>query len=148
MERRAVLRTVSIVGTAGLAGCVGGLGGGDAAATGYDDWFDGVGNYNGTTVGRTGVETVTVTVGASGNNGNFAFAPAAVEVASGTTVRWRWTGEGGRHNVIAESDGFASEFASREGYTFEHRFEETGVHKYYCKPHLSLGMKGAVRVVE
>ncbi|MFC7230941.1 plastocyanin/azurin family copper-binding protein [Saliphagus sp. GCM10025308] len=35
---------------------------------------------------------------------------------------------------------------SDEGETFEHTFDETGTFTYYCSPHVSMGMKGAVVV--
>jgi plastocyanin len=34
------------------------------------------------------------------------------------------------------------------GVHFEHTFEATGTHRYYCAPHKALGMKGVVEVVE
>lgn len=83
-------------------------------------------------------------VGASGNGGNFAFAPPTIRVASGTTVTWEWTSEGGGH-VVAEDGAFDSgEVQSGSGITFEHIFEGTGTFLYQCEPHGSLGMKGAV----
>jgi len=33
-----------------------------------------------------------------------------------------------------------------EGHEFEHPFEESGRFLYYCQPHKSAGMKGAVVV--
>jgi halocyanin-like protein len=152
MERRAFLAALS-VGATGLAGCLGGSGaqssaGGSGGSSGeYGGWFDGVGNYDGT-VDRTGQEQVTVEVGTQANGGGFGFGPAAVEVSRGTTVVWEWTGAGGSHNVVAEDGSFQSEYATRQGHTFEYTFEETGTYTYYCKPHINMGMKGAVRVVE
>lgn len=32
------------------------------------------------------------------------------------------------------------------GTTFSHTFEEPRIYKYYCEPHKSLGMRGAVFV--
>ncbi|GGN24498.1 plastocyanin/azurin family copper-binding protein [Halarchaeum nitratireducens] len=34
-----------------------------------------------------------------------------------------------------------------EGYTYSYTFETAGTYKYYCEPHLSLGMKGVTVVV-
>lgn len=147
MKRRVLLRFVSTAGGVGLAGCLDAFGRSGTNQDGYGDWFEGVENYGGA-VDRTGRESVTVRVGAEGNGGYFAFAPAAVDVSTGTTVVWRWTGKGGRHNVVSEGGAFESAFATRSGYTFEHQFPDTGVFPYYCKPHRSLGMKGGVRVVE
>ncbi|MFB6236721.1 MAG: halocyanin domain-containing protein [Halopenitus sp.] len=108
----------------------------------YGGWMEGANNYD-RTVDATGKDTVTVKVGAG--NG-FAFGPAAVQVSSGTTVVWEWTGTGGEHNVVAKDDSFSSPLQSEAGATFKHTFDETGIHKYFCNPHRTAGMKGAVVV--
>ncbi|SDM08119.1 halocyanin domain-containing protein [Halogranum gelatinilyticum] len=156
MDRRAFLTTVA-AGSLALAGCTGssstpassgsGSSGGSGTDDAYDGWFEGVDNYDGT-VDRTGESEVVVKVGTQANGGGFGFGPAAVEVSVGTTVVWEWTGAGGSHNVVAEDGSFGSQYASQQGATFEHSFEETGTYPYYCQPHINLGMKGAVRVVE
>jgi len=116
----------------------------------YGDWFSNVGNYDGTTVDRRGEDSVEIAVGAEGNGGGFAFAPPAVMVNPGTEVVWRWTGAGGTHNVVSEGDGplDSGEAVDEEGKEYTYTFEETGTFKYYCVPHESLGMKGAVVVRE
>lgn len=152
----------------GLAGCSGGSGssateteggetgeegstdgsssdGGDLQEPNYDGWFENVDNYD-TTVDRTDADAVTIAVGA-GSSG-FAFDPPAVAVSPGTTVTWEWSGEGGSHNVVAESVDFESELIDEADHTFEQTFDSTGVVKYYCAPHQTMGMKGAVAVVE
>lgn len=111
----------------------------------YGGWFDDVDNFEGT-VDRTGQTEVTVEVGAGGNGGNFAFEPPAVRVDAGTTVVWKWTGRGGRHNVVAEDAGFESDLTDDAGFTFGHTFDRGGVVRYYCRPHRNVGMKGAVAV--
>jgi halocyanin-like protein len=112
----------------------------------FGGWFDDVDNYDGVVDAR-GQSEVTVDVGAQGNGGAFAFGPAAIRVDPGTTVIWEWTGEGGQHNVLTEEGvELGSELTAEAGFTFEHTFEEEGVTTYYCQPHLSLGMKGAVVV--
>jgi halocyanin-like protein len=78
--------------------------------------------------------------------GTFAFAPPAVRIGTGTTVRWRWTGEGSQHNVVHEGGAFESQLTSEAGHTFEHEFGEPGVYRYYCTPHRMLDMKGVVVV--
>ncbi|WP_254273478.1 halocyanin domain-containing protein [Haloarcula marina] len=142
----------------GMKGAVvvrpGGGGGGDAGQQGppanpdYGGWFDDVSNYEGETVDRTGQDTVEVTVGAAGNNGAFAFDPPAVRVSPGTEVVWTWNGEGGGHNVVSDGDGplDSGDPVAESGTTYSYTFEETGIYKYVCEPHLSLGMKGAVVV--
>jgi halocyanin-like protein len=115
---------------------------GDAAAV--DDYLSDANNYDGTITDATGVSEVSVAVGAGDG---FAFGPAAVRVDSDTTIVWEWTGSGGLHNVVEEDDAFDSgDPESGRDITFEHTFSETGVYLYYCDPHRSLGMKGAVVV--
>jgi len=126
--------------TIGVAGC-----GGGHEETGYGDWFENVSNFNGT-VDRTGRQSVQIEVGAEGNGGGFAFEPAAVVVSPGTKITWIWTGDGGEHNVVADDGSFRSEYASSVGYTYSRQFDRVDVHRYYCKPHVSLGMKGAITV--
>jgi len=98
---------------------------------------------------------VTVAVGASGNDGNFAFSPAGIWIDPGTTVTWEWTGEGGEHNVVANTEegpdpdhpGVDSgEAVEEEGHTYQFTFEEPGMTPYVCVPHRSLSMFGAVAV--
>jgi halocyanin-like protein len=118
------------------------------AQASFDGWLGDVGNYS-EVVDETGSDEVTITVGAQGNGGNFAFGPPAVQVDPGTTVVWEWNGEGGQHNVVAEEGGdFESETVAEAGFTFERAFEEAGVVKYFCQPHLGLGMKGVLVVGE
>ena len=114
----------------------------------YGGWFDDVSNFEGETVDRTGEDSVEITVGAQGNGGAFAFDPPAVRVEPGTEVVWRWNGEGGGHNVVSDGDGplDSGESVSTADTTYSHTFESTGIYKYVCEPHASLGMKGAVVV--
>jgi halocyanin-like protein len=146
VSRRAFLRTTA--GATAVAGATGTAaaqeGGGEPD---YGDWFSDVGNFDGTTVDETGNSEVTVTVGAEGNGGAFAFDPPAVHVDAGTTVLFEWTGNGGGHNVIGEDNDLDSgEPVASSGVNYEYTFEEDGIYKYVCEPHLSLGMKGAVVV--
>lgn len=128
-----------------LAGCSGGDGGDGGASGNYDGYLSNVPNYS-ETVDRTGEEQVTVTVGAEPNN-YLSFEPAAVEVSAGTTVIWKWSGDGGNHNVVAADGDFESKLTDESGHTFTQTFDDTGVVKYYCVPHESAGMKGVVEVV-
>jgi halocyanin-like protein len=112
-----------------------------------DEYLSDVGNYDGTVADTTGQDEAAVDVGAEGNGGGFAFGPPAVRVDTGTTVVWSWTGEGGLHNVLAEDDTFDSgEPVSGSDATFEYTFSEAGTYLYFCEPHKSLGMKGAIVV--
>ncbi len=118
------------------------------------DWFDDVSNFE-QVVDMTGQSVVVIQVGAwqPGSGGYFAFDLPAIEISSGTKVIWEWTGRGGGHNVVHQPDlGEARLFRSGdpvggEGITFEYTFDDAGVYKYYCAPHLALGMKGAIIVV-
>ena len=154
LDRRTFVRTTAALGvTTALAGCGGSGDGGDGGSDGggqeylseepeYDGWFDDANNYE-RTVDMTGSDSVTVDVGAGEG---LAFGPAAVAVSSGTTVTWEWTGEGGQHNVSGSDGNFSSDTVGEEGHTFEHTFEESGIHTYVCTPHETVGMKGAVYV--
>ncbi len=156
VDRRTVLRgvgTVAIIGT--LAGCStggDGNGGGDGGDGGIsnqdvDDYLSETDNYD-SIQDMTGQSSVTVDVGTEANGGFFGYAPPAIQVETGTTVTWEWTGQGSTHNVIEEDGAFDSgEAVAEEGTTFEHSFDETGTFLYYCEPHEGLGMKGAVVVV-
>jgi halocyanin-like protein len=144
MRRRDFLRAAGGGTAAAAAGAA--TAGTAAAQPSFDGWLSDVTNYS-EVVDRTGSSEVTVEVGVEGNGGAFGFGPAAVQVDPGTTVVWEWNGEGGQHNVVAESGGdFESETVAEAGFTFEQTFEEEGVVQYYCQPHRSLGMKGVVVV--
>jgi halocyanin-like protein len=120
----------------------------------YGGWFtDGTGgateNYDGTTVDETGSDTVTVGVGTEGNGGSYAFDPPAVAVSPGTTVSFEWASD--NHNVLVEAQPDGADWAGHEayendGFSVEHTFETEGVYKYYCEPHLGVGMKGVIEV--
>lgn len=147
--RRRFLRALGTAGTAGtvaLAGCASGGSGGDGEGDGaYDGWLQNVDGFDGEPADRTGQSEATVQVGAG--NG-FSFDPPAVRVSVGTTVVWEWTGQGSRHNVVAESGNYESPYYSASGETFEHTFEAASVSTYFCVPHRNAGMKGVVEVVE
>lgn len=136
---------VTTLGAAASASAAAQDSGSESGSGDLSGWFDGVSNYDGV-VDETGKSEVTVEVGAQANGGAFGFGPAAVRVDPGTTVVWKWTGEGGTHDVAAADESFGSETAEEAGHTFEYTFEEAGVYKYVCTPHETLGMKGAIVV--
>ena len=115
------------------------------ATSPYGTWFQNTDNFDGT-VDRTGQDEVRIAVGASGNGGNLAYDPAAVEVSTGTTVVWEWTGEGGQHNVLENDGAFESALVAEAGHTFQYTFRNPGTVFYVCVPPKSLGMRGAVQV--
>ena len=121
-----------------------------AAATGneepdYEGWLDDAPNYTQTEDLR-GEDEVEVGVG-TGPEG-LEYEPPAIWIDPGTTVVWEWTGEGGSHDVSADSGpaDLSSDLTDEAGFTYEHTFEEEGITTYYCSPHITVGMKGSVAV--
>lgn len=111
--------------------------------------------YDGSILDLREESEVTIDVGAAGNGDGYAFGPSAVAVSTGTEILWDWTGDGGRHNVVATPDAQIGEsdyvFSSGDPVSgadneYTYTFDETGIALYQCEPHLSLGMKGAVVV--
>ena len=153
LTRRAALRTAAGTVAAGVAGT--GVAGTAAAQGGvdYGGWFGSATggetqNFDGT-VDRTGQDAVTVEVGSEGNGGPYAFGPAAVRVDPGTTITFEWVSN--THNILIEEQPSGSgwggvEAIENSGFSHEHTFETEGIYKYYCQPHLALGMKGAIVV--
>lgn len=119
----------------------GGTDGEDGASSG-DDWLSDAKNYDGTVTDLTGKKSVTVDVGPEDHP--YAFTPPAIRISPGTTVVWKWRG-GGYHNVVAKNGQFDSGEPEQNA-TFEYTFETAGTVAYYCDPHKSMGMKGAVIV--
>jgi len=147
VTRRSLLRASAGAGAA--AAGTGALAGGAAAQdSGLAEWLSDVGNYDGVT-DETGSGEVSVEVGVEANGGPYGFGPAAVRVDPGTTVNFEWVSD--THNVLVESQpsdaGWSGDEAiNNEGYSYSHTFETEGVYLYYCNPHLTMGMKGAVVV--
>jgi len=90
-------------------------------------------------------DEVVVEVGA---DDGLQYAPAAVRVDPGTTVRWRWTGKGGLHNVAFVNTDVGKSLRGEEGADFTYTFDEAGAYRYECTPHAGVGMKGVVIVAE
>lgn len=131
----------------GAAGGDGTAGGGGGGEPDFGGWFEDVSNFDGNVVDLRGEANPEVEVGVEANDGFFGFGPAAVHVENGATLTWTWTGQGCPHNVVEQDEVFSSGEAGCEGVgPFEYTFEEDGIYKYVCEPHLQLGMKGAVVV--
>jgi len=142
-----VLRAAA-AGSAAAAGTGAVAGGAAAQDAGLEEWLGEVSNYDGV-VDETGSDAVTVEVGSEANGGPYGFGPAAVRVDPGTEVTFEWVSD--THNVVVESqpedaDWSGDEEINNEGYSYSHTFETEGAYLYYCNPHLSMEMKGAVVV--
>jgi halocyanin-like protein len=149
-DRRTLVRTLGVLAAGGsLAGCSGdGDGGGGNGGDPVESYLSNTGNFDGIE-DLTGQDGVTVRVGTEGNGGYWGFSPAAIRISTGTTVTWEWTGRGSSHNVVAEDGAsFQSDYAIEQGHTFEQTFDSPATVTYYCQPHLSYGMKGAIVVEE
>ena len=151
MNRREFMTSAStVVGGSAAGGAV--IAGTSGTAAAQDEepdwggWLDDAPNYSdGDTVDARGQDEVTVDVGAGAQG--LTFEPAAIWIDPGTTVIWEWTGEGGDHDVTAEDgEDLDSELTAEPGVHYEFTFEDDGITTYYCSPHLSVGMKGAVAV--
>lgn len=146
MDRRRFIALAGSVGATGVAGCLGGDGGGDPPAEPEPgDWFGPTDNYDGFE-DMTDQETVTVRVGAGGDG--WLFDPPAVTVTPGTVLSYEWTGNGGLHNVQDSDENWENPegLVSDEGHTWERSFDDSGTQRYECRPHSTLGMRGAVFV--
>lgn len=155
-DRRSVLKATGIALATGVAGCSG-----DSGDSGDDDTVPDpideflsdspeVGNYNNTIEDLTDSDEIVIKVGATGNGQNQAFAPVAATISTGTTIEWRWTGQGGIHNVVSEpgSDfSFDSGEPTSSRDPFTQTFDSTGYGLYVCEPHRPVGMRGAFEVV-
>jgi halocyanin-like protein len=94
-----------------------------------------------------GQSEVTVQVG-SGSSG-YQFSPTRLRIDPGTKVTFEWVSLG--HNVVAQSQPEGAGWEGYEdientGFTYSHTFENEGMYAYYCGPHESQGMKGAIAV--
>jgi len=152
LTRRTALRTAAGTAAAGLAAGTAST----AVAQGgvdYGGWFGAstggeTSNFDGT-VDRTGQDSVTVEVGVEANGGSYGFGPAAIRVDPGTTITFEWISD--THNILIEEQPSGSGWGGVQnientGFSHEHTFETEGMYKYYCQPHLALGMKGAIVV--
>ncbi|MDL0126398.1 plastocyanin/azurin family copper-binding protein, partial [Halobacterium salinarum] len=83
------------------------------------------------------------------NGGTYGFGPAAVRVDPGTTVSFEWVSN--THNILIDAQPDGADWGGHDpientGFTHTHTFDTEGVYTYYCNPHLTMGMKGAIVV--
>lgn len=85
-----------------------------------------------------------------GTTNDFKFDPVDITVAAGTKVTW--TNTGGGYHTVTGGDGVKDPSSPMQGViaaqgdTYSATFPTAGTFKYYCEPHLSLGMVGTVTV--
>ena len=159
MSRRAFLTTAA--GTAAAAGASGAAAAQETGTSTGTATSSGTGTSTGTSAGTGtgtssgggggggGSETVAV-----GPDGSLVFTPGTEEplqITPGTTVTFNW--ESDNHNIVVDSQPEGAGWSGHEpientGFTYEHTFETLGEYEYYCQPHESAGMIGAIEVVE
>lgn len=113
---------------------------------GVEDWFSNTSNFHGFVVDRTGLTETTITVGAPGNGGHYAFDPPAIRIDTGTTVTWKWSGDGGYHYVLVTGLADLFETSEDRGHTYAHTFDEDATWTFYCNQHKYRGAKGMIVV--
>jgi len=156
LTRRAVLAGAASTAAIGAAGTATAQEADLQQVPDYGGWFSGdargaeTTSFTGT-VDRRGEDAVTIDVGANGNGGSYAYGPTAVWIDPGTEVTFEWSTN--THNVVVESQPDGAGWGGHEpiensGFSFSHTFETDGIYTYFCQPHLTLGMKGAIAVGE
>ncbi|MFB6139552.1 MAG: plastocyanin/azurin family copper-binding protein [Halosimplex sp.] len=152
MNRREFLRTAggatggatAVAAGAGTAAAQEGGGGGGSTKPVFPSYVDGA--KGGTYKDLRGESEVTVEVGAGDG---LAFMPTKIWIDPGTKVTYKWVSSG--HDVLPKTKPDGAEWEGHQpiessGFTYSHTFETGGMYTYYCQPHESLGMKGAVAV--
>mgnify|MGYP006278715413 CR=1 FL=1 len=163
-SRRAFLRASTGVAATVTAGTATAQEGTETGTTSGPPTETGNGTSTVTDTGTGGGTTHTVDM-----TDGLVFDPDEITVAVGDTVVWENVGSVG-HSVTAYEDdipaeadywasgGFDNEQDARDSYpdrgdipggeSYEYTFETVGTHEYFCIPHESVGMVGAVEVVE
>lgn len=154
MNRRSFLKSSGLGGVIALSGCINPANNSDgqnipddaSAKERMDQYLSDASNYDGSVSDRTGESEVTILNGSvEGTEQAYVFEPAAIQIDSETTVTWEWRGNVG-HSVSHREDEFGSGVIRGGGETFEYTFQDEGLYLYYCRPHLTMGQKGAVVV--
>jgi len=74
------------------------------------------------------------------------FSPATVQINTGDTVKWNWTGFNPHSSTSTSSPGLWESAVHGNGFTFSHTFPSGGTFPYECTVHAFLGMLGTVKV--
>ena len=106
---------------------------------------NGMVNVTATTDGRTGTSAITVNDGpiTSVTVADNSFSPTPLNVASGATVTWNWTGSN-PHNVTF-NDGMMNSSTQTSG-SHNRQFTASGTYGYFCTIHGASIMSGEVIV--
>ena len=165
MERRQVLKAAGFAATAGLTGLAGCSSPSTETEAPSNDGTETPSNGGTETPSDEGTEAPSTgggtTVEMHTEGGEYYFDPIGLSVEPGTTVTFE--NVSGNHSATAYDESndsasvtripegasaFDSGTLTEEGATFEHTFETSGTHDYFCIPHKSLGMVGRVVVGE
>ena len=102
-------------------------------------------NFDGTVVDLHGKDEVVVEVGVPTSDGKYGFEPPGIAIDVGTTVRWKWTGNSEKHNVVAMSGAeFESELTADPTYEYRFTVGQQAEIRYWCENHQLQGMVGGI----
>jgi len=80
------------------------------------------------------------------------FSPANVTITAGESVTWRWDGNNshtvthGTSPTVPPDAQKLFDTPEQSSGTFVFKFDNAGTFAYFCRPHFSMGMKGAITV--
>ncbi len=107
--------------------------------------------------GRSAKEALIIAMG--GPKGELAFIPDRLRIKPGETVTWVLQSGGHtasayhpknhslyRARIPEGTEPFDSDLLVQKGATFSWQFKTEGVYNYFCRPHESVGMVGAIVV--
>ncbi|MFB6104780.1 MAG: hypothetical protein ABEJ57_06835 [Halobacteriaceae archaeon] len=108
-------------------------------------------NYDGSMYVADAVQhdIVNVYVGKESPSGTPVFDPPAIQVPPGSTVRWNWMGDTGRHALRSTAESAVtldSGAPTNDRPDYQVSFPEEGIGLYECPVHDDVGMKGGIVV--
>ncbi len=92
------------------------------------------------------VRSVEVELLDEGDDGPFAFAPKDFTFTVGEVVNFRLASESVLHTFTVNELGIDVAVEGGEAVEFTHSFDEPGIYKLICIPHLAFGMDGTISV--